>query len=159
MRVSTFFAFYLVVFTGCGYKGVYPCSDSSFRTYFLQFSDGEIDTMILRKYKPNDSYQQLVESVVLTRSNTLYERRGDTVRIYTADSIGIKARFDWQIEIPAMGRTVNISEIVSSEEEFKCPSLARDCGCFNTVHSVRVDNVLLTNLGTYPGDHALYIRR
>jgi hypothetical protein len=106
----------LVLFVGCKL----PCNKGFISPAFVGFSPADIDTFILRAYRPNDNYLHLIDTIIVQHAGTtIYTTSNDTtfVDINTNINQQIVPDFDWQIYIPAKNRTVLISNIVSEHIE------------------------------------------
>lgn len=123
------------------------CYNLSIQPAFIGFPSSEIDTLIIRKFKQGDNFQSPIDSFVIT-FNSYYQTFNDTTKIVQFQSGKIEAGFDWQILLPALNRTVNISDIVSNKKTAKCPSGAlamdKDCDCVNDLLSAKRENQVVT---------------
>ena len=97
------------------------CSNNTINPAFIGFSKSQIDTVIIKRFTPNQNYANLIDSVIIVAlspdtnccSAFYYSVQGDTTIIFAnADTIApIRAGYDWQIYIPATRSTINISDI------------------------------------------------
>lgn len=80
----------------------------------------DIDTFVVRAYKPNDNFQHLIDTIfVVNPGLAIYTTSNDTTIIDvggTAPGDGdpryrIVSGYDWQIYIPALNRTVTITSL------------------------------------------------
>lgn len=124
----------------------FDCYDSEIPAAFIGFAPADIDTIIIRKYKQHDNFQQLMDTVLVSRnSNGYYYTSNDTTGVQVTDGkSGIRAGFDWIIYIPATNRTVLITDIVSEKKTGSCGSgiFSMDkggCVCSNDVFSAKRD--------------------
>jgi len=97
----------------------YPCNKGFINPAFVGFSPGDIDTIILRAYKPNDNYLHLVDTIIVQNAGTnIYTTSNDTTVVYininSSTNTLVIPGFDWQIYIPAKNRTVMISNIITT---------------------------------------------
>jgi hypothetical protein len=103
------------------------CSNNRINPAFIGFSKFQIDTIILRRFQPNENFANLIDTIVLTNPSldtsccnlSRYSLQGDTTIIFTNyDTIApIRAGYDWQIYIPATGSTIKISDIENGTQK------------------------------------------
>jgi len=106
------------------------------------FSPGDINTFILRAYKPNDNYQHLVDTIIVQNTGTtIYTTSNDTtivcINVNSSTNQLVVPGFDWQIYIPAKNRTVMISNIVTTLTE-------GGHQCRNPINSFMQDGQVIT---------------
>ncbi|MBS1497464.1 MAG: hypothetical protein JSS85_11365 [Bacteroidetes bacterium] len=151
MKIKNLVAILLlcIIFSGCSKE--FDCIDFQIQPSFINYSISDIDTIILRKFKPNDSYQTLLDSFIVVYGYTgQYHTSNDTTSILIPDGTnGIKAGFDWQIFIPSKSKTVYVSDIISEKKTRKCNRglFSLDpfgCNCINKVFSLKKDNQLIS---------------
>src|SRR5258705_11832031 len=128
----------------------YDCADLQIPLAFINFSPSDIDTFALRKYKPNDNYQNLIDTFkVIYGHSGQYYTANDTTTVFVSDEKnGIKAGFDWLIFIPAKNKTIFISDIMSEKKTGICGSgiFSMDkfgCACRNKIFSAKKDNQVI----------------
>ncbi|HVM89869.1 MAG TPA: hypothetical protein VMT76_16905 [Puia sp.] len=135
MKIHLTFVF--VVFLIFAYGCDYICTQHrQINPTFIGFHLSDIDTFIVRAYKPNDNYSNLIDSIVVVEQtngigNSIYTTSNDTTIVYINDaskSLAITYLYDWQIYIPAKNKTVLISNIMSASGTGKH-------GCLNTTLS------------------------
>jgi hypothetical protein len=100
----------------------YPCGNSEIKTAFINFSSGELDTIVLKAYQPHDNYQHIVDTILIAINDgrSVYTISNDTTFIAVNDSNplhNIFPGYDWQIYIPSIRKTVSISNITSENNE------------------------------------------
>jgi hypothetical protein len=150
------------VFAGCTKK--YDCTDLQIQPAFINFSPSDIDTFVLRKFKPGDNYQNLIDTfIVKSGYNGNYQTSNDTTTVVVTDGKnGIKAGFDWQIFIPAKNKTVFVSDIVSEKKTGKRGygifSMEHSPGCTNDIFSAKMDNQVINFSNSETARHYLFIR-
>lgn len=146
---------YFFIFIGCSKE--YDCADSQIQPAFIGFSLSDIDTLVLSRFKVNDNFQNLIDTFPVRYGYSgQYETSNDTTIVFVTDSKnGIKVDYDWIIFIPAINKTVFISEIVSEDKIGNCGSgiFSMDkfgCNCTNNIYSAKKDNqvVSFSNSGT-----------
>lgn len=165
MTIKNSILFLLGAFLFAGCTREYDCADSTIQTAFIGFSSADIDTLVLRKFKANDNYQHIIDSFLITYGYSgHYQTSGDTTTVFVADGKnGIKQDYDWQIFIPAMNKTVFVSEIVGENRTGKCGSglFSMDkfgCTCTNNIFSAKKDNQLINFSNSGIARHSLFIR-
>lgn len=155
--------FVCVVISGCTKE--FDCSDFQIQPAFIGFGASDIDTFVLRKYKQNDNYQNLIDTFVVIYGQTgQYYTSNDTTSVFATDGKnGIRAGFDWLLYIPARSKVVSISDIVSEKKTGKCGvgifSMDKfGCTCNNKVFSLKRDNVIINFSNSDTARNNIYIR-
>ena len=125
-----------------------------------------MDTVILKRYKPNENYANLIDSVVITDPSLdtnccnpfRYAVQGDTTLIITRnDTIApIRAGYDWQIYIPATRQTISIADIENGTR-INCKFCLPDIISFVQNSTVISSPALVGDL-TPEGGYRMYIR-
>jgi hypothetical protein len=140
----------------------HSCLPNSITPVFIGFSASDIDTLILRKYKPNDNFLHLVDTAIITNPKYAYRSSNDTTVVYVNTISGynyITADFDWKIYIPSKNRTVLLSDIVSKETETSCWK----CSCISPITSFMEDGQFMipqvdsSRIFGYPIGYVAYI--
>lgn len=152
--------------TGCNKE--YDCSNVQIQPSFIGFASSDIDTFVLRKFKPNDNLQNLIDTFIVNGSYSLYGINNDTTTVLIGDATndgkaGILAGYDWQIYIPLTNQTFTITDIVSEKNTGKCSGgyYKSYCNCTNRNFSANFNNepITFSNLPTESGRYYLYIHR
>lgn len=152
----------VIVFVSCTKE--YDCTDLQIQPAFINFSPSDIDTFVLRKFKPSDNYQNLIDTFIVEYGYYgHYQTSNDTTTVFVTDGKnGIKAGFDWQIFIPAKNKTVLVSDIISEKKTGKRVygifSLDPAPGCTNDIFSVKMDNQIINFSNSDTARHYLFIR-
>lgn len=127
----------ITMVVGCA---ITPCRDAQLTPLFIGFSPSELDTTILRAYVPNDSFNQLVDTALITKSFSI--NSDDTLALdintsYTAQKkcLNLSTGYDWTIYIPATDTTIYISNIIDSPWE----SHRYKAICWNPIKSCAVN--------------------
>ncbi len=150
------------VFASCTKE--YDCDDLQIKLAFIGFPPSDIDTFVLRKFKPADNYQNLIDTFIVRYGYYgSYETSNDTTTVFVTDGKnGIKAGYDWQIFIPAKNKTVFVSDIVSEKKTGKRGygifSLDPAPGCTNDIFSVKKDNQVINFSNSGTAEYYLFIR-
>ena len=158
MKNVSLLLFLLINIYGCN-KDV-PCGDANVQMIFTSFALSDLDTIVLRKYKAADNYQHLVDTINIFYDSSLYRVSNDTTIVSLADPLkGIKVRYDWQISIPAINRTVFISDIISEQGTIKCSNVLEPLGCFctNKIYSLKKNNVFINLSNQNPQVESIHI--
>ena len=139
----------------------YPCDDAQLQPAFVGFKPADIDTLVLRKFRPGTNFQTLIDTFVVRYSSGYYNTSHDTTTVFVPDyERGIKAGYDWQLVIPAKRRTVRITAITGEKKSEQCTFSMdpRSCTCANNLFSAEVDAQLVDFSGNYFGDYRLFIK-
>ena len=106
-----------VLLAGCEH----PCRKNVIHPAFIHFQIEDIDTIILRAYRPNNNYLQLVDTFLVHNLHaSIYTTVNDTTIVYVNNSDPdhwVSAGFDWQIYIPTKNRTISVAGIESEQVE------------------------------------------
>src|SRR3569833_1772140 len=93
------------------------CKPNYINPVFVGFAPADIDTIVFRAYKRDNSFQHLVDTVVITdHSSAIYTTMYDTtiVNVISSDANHfIIPNYDWQIYIPAKHKADSISNIMT----------------------------------------------
>ena len=159
MKINTIIIFILLFFNSCG--KVIDCNDAQIQPSLISFPMSTIDTLVIRKFKANDNYQNLIDTQKIIRgSSGQYVISNDTTSIFIADrSKGITVGFDWKIYIPSINRTIFISNISSEKNTTKCGNIGEPfgCSCTNNIYSLKKDNQIVTFANPNIGYNYIYI--
>ena len=99
-----------------GCKKEVQCTNYNIDAAFIGFQKSDLDTIILRKYAPDNNFSQLIDSFILI-NDTSQLQRNDTIRIAIRRpdaSVLMGFGNDWQIFIPSKNRVVSVSDIIAS---------------------------------------------
>ena len=109
MKTNIMIILILLIVNSCG--KVIDCSDAQIQPSLISFPPSAIDTIVIRKFKANDNYQNLIDTLKIIRGiSGEYVISNDTTSIFIANrSNGIKVGFDWEIYIPSISRAIFIS--------------------------------------------------
>jgi hypothetical protein len=162
MPKKFFIAFIVLIsFSGCGPA---PCANGPITPFFIGFSPGDIDTLVVRQFKPDDNFQHLTDSTLfINHVNILYTTSNDTA-IVNFNHISGEEKYilpgsDWQIYIPSINKTISISNIISPQSESSCFK----CGCLNVIKSFEQDGQsTIPQLGAVPyfgENYLMYIKK
>ncbi|MFL5740610.1 MAG: hypothetical protein ACJ75B_10365 [Flavisolibacter sp.] len=139
----------------------HDCVDNYINPAFIGFLPSDIDSFVLRKYKPNDNFQHLLDTIlVIDKYASIYTASNDTTVVYVNSSDPshlITPGFDWQVYIPAKNKTVQISSITSTETEGPGRT------CYNPINSFNMDGQIIFPVPVetdkfYTSGYRVYIR-
>lgn len=157
----------IVCVSGYGCAKDVPCKDDKIQLSFIGFSSTEIDTFIIRKYKSEDNFSTLLDTVKIYDSKqtyvVTYKATNDTIDVSILDGFTgeIKPGYDWIIYLPRISRTIKVSAIVSEQITKRYPPVfAMDVwhNCKNPIHSFQTDTLINTfPVGTTA--YKLFIRK
>src|SRR4051794_40392883 len=83
----------------CGKKK--ECPEESLIPAYIGYTDDQLDTLVIRRYDPGNSFSHLVDSTRFTLTNTTRLRIGDTVLVHIPDGIyHFNGQYDWQFNNP-----------------------------------------------------------
>jgi hypothetical protein len=134
------------------------CRDPDTDLSFIAFSQSTLDTIILRKYTKGGNFQNQIDTSIYSSSNSFFSFRGDTSDLSLRNGQHIlKFDFDWQIFLPAINRTILITDIKKIDKTQPCGSFSTHCICDDEVASIKVDNQI-GNVQTFTSFNRLYIR-
>lgn len=118
------------------------CGDPDIAFAFISPSAFNVDTLRIKKFSPNNSFQNLVDSFSIFRSVNYYTvRKNDTTLIgLYGQSFYIKPGFDWQIFVPSTNQTFSVSNITKEDLTDKCPTFSMHCFCLNKITGIKLNN-------------------
>ena len=160
---AIYFAIFLTIFFASCTKE-YDCDELQIQPAFTNYLLADIDTFVLRKFKPGDNYQTLIDTFVVDYGyDVAYQTSNDTTSVLVTDGKnGIRAGFDWQLYIPAKNKTVLISDIISEKKTGKRGhgifSMDPAPNCTNPIFTARVDGQLINFSNSDTARHYIYIR-
>lgn len=162
-KVTLLFGLLALLLSGCSKE--YNCADLQIQPAFIGFTIADIDTFVIKKFKPNDNYQTLIDSFVVRYGYYgSYQTFHDTTTVIVTDGkSGIKAGYDWQLFIPAKNKTVLVIDIISEKKTGKCGSgiFSLDkfgCNCTNRIFTAKQDNQLISFSNSDTARHYIFIR-
>ena len=149
---ATFTLLLLISLSNCSRE--IDCIDPPLITSFISFPQNSLDTLIFRRFERGSNFQTQVDSVYLTQVHIrLIEERGDTSKLILLDpDLYPKPGFDLQIFVPAVNRTISITEITKRDKTRNCATMQMpvNCQCYDEILTLKTDNqrgVLETNAG------------
>jgi hypothetical protein len=148
MKIQIWIIALIVFLTSCGKK--HPCAKENLLPAYVSYADTEIDTIILRRFRPGSNFAQKIDSVMLTSNNCQFYRNADTVilaPLYTANIFNDE--YDWQIFNPFDKKTVSVSDMKFQILESRSRGLfGMDPGsvCISPLISYNRDNSIVTSI-------------
>jgi hypothetical protein len=141
MKKTFFIVLPILFLLSCG--RTVDCTDPPISLSFISFSPNALSNIIIRKFNKGSNFQSLVDTIQITAANAGIINRGDTslLNLYDPDQYP-KPGFDWQIFIPAINRTIMITDIEKRDKTGKCATMQMpvNCGCYNEILNLKVDN-------------------
>jgi hypothetical protein len=146
---------YYVFIVACGISVLftagcknYICSNNQILTAFVGYSQNDIDSFTLRRYKANDSFHLLIDTFEVINAavsgssgNAVYSMANDTTIVVYVNNgnpgSGIYAGYDWQVYLPVSHQTVHINNIIVPNSSGVEP-------CNNALLSYVQDSVLVS---------------
>ena len=125
----------------------YNCVDPGIKPTFVGFTMTELDSLVLRQYKPNTNFQTLLGISSYNNYRLDYFQSNDTIRVFFSNPfVQIVPGYDWQLYIPSKNRIVSISNITSNHKTgygnwgiFKIDPGTGSLPCENDIFSYQVD--------------------
>jgi hypothetical protein len=128
----------LALFTSC-HNCICALSEG-LRLGLISFDSTEIDTMIIRKFDKGSNFSHLIDTSQWDRSKVAFYSYNDTFQMGAfLGGILLQSKFDYQVFIPAVNRTINITEINEPQLEGDCRGKV---ACGNIITSVRLNSDL-----------------
>jgi len=120
----------------------------------ISYSASEIDTIIARKFSKGSNFLQQIDTILMDKTNVMFNAQNDTFQMVSyKGNIPLLSKYDYQVVIPAISRTINITEINE-------PMLEGDCrgkeACVNFIVSAKLDGSFIPT--TIKND-ILYLRK
>ncbi|HLX93820.1 MAG TPA: hypothetical protein VKR32_19185 [Puia sp.] len=118
------------------------------------FGNTDIDTIVLKKYVKASGFTGFLGSVLIDRSNSLYETFKDTIDVIAGDTYaGLNSSYDYEILFPAAGIQVKVTEIDEIHAEGNCSSKTQ---CTDPVDSYKINDSLITKPDPFDNKIAIW---
>jgi hypothetical protein len=115
-------------------------SSDGLRLGMISFSATEIDTIITRKFSKGSNFSSQIDSTIMNQTTVMFNAQNDTFQMGSwRGDILLSSKYDYQIFIPAVNRTINIIEINEPQLEGDCRGKVM---CGNIITSVRLNGDL-----------------
>jgi hypothetical protein len=129
-----------IALSGC--HRTVPCSNQYITPVFVGFKISDLDTLVIREYKKDDNFIDLLDTALIATDNTvLSSGTSNDTTIVLLNQISGQEKYifpdhDWQIYIPATNMIVSMSNFVSPQTDRKCVLGGDLCpGCLNPINS------------------------
>ena len=127
------------------------CNNTFISPVFVGFSSKDLDTIVIRKFKPGTNFQIIEDSSVVFATDTgraaphLYTSN-DTTIVILSDYMQIPKYLlpgkDWQVYLPSTNLTISLSNIVSPQ--LGSNTCFGDCmGCTNPINSIALNGQVI----------------
>jgi hypothetical protein len=138
----------------------FPCDRAAPQMGFISFTPAETDTVIVRRFNKASGFATVVDSFLVDSANAVYlSSAGNLLIIHQfGGAHGLSSEYDYQIFIPATGRTYQITEMVEvfmSSGKTGIFSMDKQA-CTNAITSYKLDGQLVTGKANYS---VLYMQR
>lgn len=137
-----------MIHAGCKGFGDVFCQPNYINPAFVGFSPADLDTIIVKQFSQNDSFDNLIDSLLVIDpvlnnglGYAIYTSWSDTTLLTInvgAPHYPIMPGYDWTIYIPAKNKTITISQI-------KSPVESGNKNCSNPITSFIQDGQLISN--------------
>ena len=139
MKRVLMIAIVATVIIGCGRE--IECRDASINLNFIGFSPNSLNNLVIRKFIKNSNFQNKIDSILVMPPNILTNNLGDTSMLALGNSGNYPtSEFDYQIFLPAINRTILLTDIQKRDRTSSCGALETDCFCDDEIISLKVDN-------------------
>jgi hypothetical protein len=136
--------FFVIMFSSCGKS--FPCIDALGVLNFVSLADSATDSIILKKFIKDSGFTSLVDSIIITKNNSIYEKSNDTLHI-EPPPLGeyfIDTHYDYEVYMPVVNRVFKITDIVQEQTEMNEGGLfSMDKRvCVNPLKSYKVNGII-----------------
>jgi hypothetical protein len=139
-----------------------PCDNGNIKLGFVAFSDTATNSVIIRQFKKTSGFKTLVDTVLITDTSSSYKKYYDTLQVeysfnkkhgYTSSNYGLTSEHDYEIYLPAIDKTFQISDIDEEYEMQKKGFTSDNSSCYNYIKSYSINGQKIigefTNLTVY----------
>ena len=129
----------LLFLCSCDCHEIVTCTQPYNHLYIVGYTASEVDTAIVKRYKPDNSFSSIVDSM----SYPLPQVSTDTF----SAGISVEDKYNYDIELKKPGRHYRISNIVTEGNTVK--NMSTSCfykkmpACFNHITSLKVDEATI----------------
>lgn len=146
------FILIIIFFNSCNHCICGP--SDGLRLGMVSFSATEIDTVITKKFVKGSNFSLHIDSTIMDQNNVMFKAQNDTFQMGSwRGDILLSSKYDYQVFIPAVNRTISITEINEPQLEGDCRGKV---ACGNIIVSVRLNSDLTP---TTIQDDILYLKR
>ena len=142
------FIFCITLLTACGSR---PCIEGMPTLNYVSFTDAETDSIILRKYVKDGGFTSLMDSVIISKSNSIYQKSNDTLHILTSPYGGdypLDIHFDYEVYMPFANKLFRISNIVVKQTEVNEGISMDKTNCLDPIKSYTLNGQII-NTNSY----------
>lgn len=128
------------IVAGCGTE---QCINGPVNLSFVSFPATATDTIVLKQYFKNATFDSLLQSTTFTKATGSYNQAGDTLSVGQAY---LDANYDYTIFLPAVNRLLKISHITVEQREVHLGFSTYKTECLNPIKSYTLNGqVISTN--------------
>jgi len=110
------------------------------RLGMISFSSTEIDTLITRKFSKGSNFSKQIDTTIFDQNNVMFTAQNDTFQMGSwKGDILLSSKYDYQVFIPAINRTISVTEITEPQLEGDCRGKV---ACGNIITSVKLNGAL-----------------
>lgn len=151
-RINFSLAFILCIVVLLSCTRLYHCSEATPVLNFVSFPDTQTDSIILRKYTKGTNFSSLIDSTILSKSNSIYESSNDTLHILTTihGDYALDIQFDYEVYMPLANELFRINDFVEEQTEINEGISLDKVGCVNPVKSYTLNGQIISGAPTYP---------
>ena len=147
--------FFVILLSSCGRSR--PCIDAAAILNFVSFADSATDSIILKKFIKDSGFTSLVDAIIITKNNSIYQKSNDTLHIEPPPSgdYVIDIHYDYQVYMPVVNRVFKITDIVQEQTEMNAGISMDKTVCVNPIKSYKVNGIMKNT--SLPNYATLYI--
>ncbi len=149
---NSLIGFFLICFSILFSKCNVPCYTATANIGFISFQDSETNTIILRRYSKATNFATLVDTFLINKSNSSYDKLNDTLQVFNnyGGDQGLKSKYDYEVYLPQSNRLFQISEIAEWFMMQKA-SIAMDqlYHCIDPIVSYKLNGQLISGNSDY----------
>ena len=121
------------------------CVSMEARIVLVGFPANEITQIQLKRFSKGSGVNGMADSVLFNAANCNCYLSNDTFEIspFINNLPGLRSGFDYELVLPATGRSYRITEVTENYLSEKAFS-ARKAACMNTLSSYKVNNILFS---------------
>jgi hypothetical protein len=116
---------------------------------YVGYDSLTLDTVIVRRFEKTSSGNKLKDTILLANPEHIrYRFKGDTAllagaNLSTISFFSLQSDWNYEVFIPAAGRTFYVSDILEKQSSSKVPCYSptmQKRTCMNLIYSIMVDN-------------------
>ncbi|MCU0321584.1 MAG: hypothetical protein MUE72_04165 [Chitinophagaceae bacterium] len=122
-----------------------PCNDGHIIVNFIDYTSEELDTLIIKKFTNTIPQEEIFSKTLIKDSTMGFRVSNDTLQLSTFfNSDFFTQSYNWQIIIPSVNKTINITSIDGDRRTEKVGTFSSNTYCYNRLFSCFVDGVKIT---------------